>query len=157
MYVCVYIYIYIYIYIHIYIYIYIYIYISNLRCSTGLGAPNIAAVSVLKIPNPEDIGRTEPKLDSAGVCEKQKVLQRKHGREDRLSEHQIRGWIAVSTAGLHGQGSHKRSCCFLHGHQYLGRCAPQLRAIFRPPREGSHPRQGMTDEIGTPDPNWSPR
>ena len=31
--------------------------------------------------------------------------------KDRLSERQIRGWRAVSTAGLHGQGSHKR-CCF---------------------------------------------
>ena len=35
--------------------------------------------------------------------------------EDRLSEHQIRGWRAVSTAGLHDQGSHKRSVVLFTG------------------------------------------
>ena len=34
-------------------------------------------------------------------------------RADRLSEHQIRGWRAVS-AGLQGKGSCKRSVLFVH-------------------------------------------
>ena len=35
--------------------------------------------------------------------------------EDRLSEHQIRGWNAVSAAGLLGQGSCKRNVvCYRH-------------------------------------------
>ena len=32
--------------------------------------------------------------------------------EDRLSEHRIGGWRAVSAAGLHGRGSHKRNVFF---------------------------------------------
>ena len=29
--------------------------------------------------------------------------------EDELAKHQIRGWGAISSTGLHGQGSHKRN------------------------------------------------
>lgn len=32
--------------------------------------------------------------------------------EERLSEHQIKGWRAVFAAGLHDQGSRERIICF---------------------------------------------
>ena len=40
--------------------------------------------------------------------------------EYQLSEHRIRGWRAVSAAGLQGKGWRKRSV-FLHRHRYLSR------------------------------------
>ena len=33
-------------------------------------------------------------------------------RENQLAKHQIRGWRAVSAAGLQGKGCHKRSVYF---------------------------------------------
>ena len=34
--------------------------------------------------------------------------------EDRLSKHQIRGWIAVSADGLQGKGSPEKVCFHRH-------------------------------------------
>ena len=49
---------------------------------------------------------------TAVVCDKRKK-ENSSGEEDVwkhfLSEHQIRGWRAVSAAGLQGNGSHERS------------------------------------------------
>ena len=44
-------------------------------------------------------------IQHSGVCEEDT-------REGQLSEHQIRGWGTVSTAGSRGDGSHERSGLF---------------------------------------------
>ena len=46
------------------------------------------------------------------VSVKKTFLQRITQVGSELSEHQIRGWRAVSAAGFHGQGSHKRNVIF---------------------------------------------
>ena len=44
------------------------------------------------------------------VSVKETLLRRRDGWEDKLAEHQIRGWRVVSAARLHGKGSSK--ICF---------------------------------------------
>ena len=44
-----------------------------------------------------------------GRCEKNTPPEKKTCGKNWLSEHQIKGRIAVSAAGLHGKGSHRRS------------------------------------------------
>ena len=48
---------------------------------------------------------------NAGVCEKHSSGEEDRW-EDEISEHHIRGWIAVSAARLHGQGWHKMYVLF---------------------------------------------
>ena len=53
--------------------------------------------------------------DPFPLCKYMPVPVKKHSSreddlwEDRLSEHQIRGWIEVSAKELPGEGSHERS------------------------------------------------
>ena len=44
----------------------------------------------------------------------------KHIREDKLAEHQIRGWRAASDADLRGKGSRKRSFFYRDTGNILG-------------------------------------
>ena len=66
--------------------------------------------------------------------------------EDELSEGQIRGWRAVSAAGLHGKGLPKRSV-FVHRHRLLLRepaAFPPNSPNLEPSRKQG--RQGLTRE-----------
>ena len=57
--------------------------------------------------------------ESQRIQPSQPVSVKKHSsgeegcREDKLAEHQIRGWEAVSPSGLYGQGSHERIMFFI--------------------------------------------
>ena len=83
-----------------------------------------------------------------GVCEQKHSSGEEHGCENKCSEHQIRGWIAVSAAGLHSKGLRKRSVVFadtgFHYPKYdnvcskpflpqqqnnFGSCCPYSRAL----------------------------
>ena len=70
-----------------------------------------------------------------GVCAKNTLLRRTVLLGRRLSEHQIRGWIAVSAEGLQGEGSPKTSVVF-HRHRCLvaGRALEQPLRSFPPRR-----------------------
>ena len=47
---------------------------------------------------------------TTGVCEKKtRTSGEEYTLEHKLSEHQIRGWIAVSAVGLQGEGLRRRS------------------------------------------------
>ena len=47
-----------------------------------------------------------------GVCEQKHFSGEEDVWEDKLSEHLIRGWRAISAAGLQGKGSYKRNVFF---------------------------------------------
>ena len=55
-------------------------------------------------------GGSAPEPPHTGVCETNIPPKNNYPLEDRHWPHQIRGWSAVSAAGLLGQGSGKRSC-----------------------------------------------
>ena len=63
--------------------------------------------------------RKQATSNDTGVCETNHSFEEKTPWEDRLLEHQIRGWRAVSAAVLQGEGLHKRSVLF-HRHRYHG-------------------------------------
>ena len=52
-----------------------------------------------------------------GACEKKYPSREEDLWEERLSEHRIRGRIAVSAAGLQGKGSNKRNVVVLFYHR----------------------------------------
>ena len=109
----IYIYIYIYIYVYMYkisVYICVYIYIYSLDSRSGFVSRS--PFSSREIIQDFTAQWSWPNLQKQVVLP---VSVKKHfsGEEDpwenQLEKHQIRGWTAVSAAGLQGQGSHKRS------------------------------------------------
>ena len=68
--------------------------------------------------------------------------------EDRLFEHQIRCWIAVSAEGLQGKGSPKRSV-FVQRHRY-----DQFVEVFEPKPGSSDPDHHLIHQLPAAGASW---
>ena len=76
----------------------------------GLGSLCLLLISLVVSGSMVSTAASSPHLVcDSGVCEQKHSFGEDHPLEDRLSEHQIRGWRAVFAGGLHDQGSRKRT------------------------------------------------
>ena len=101
-----------------YIYIYIYIYINlSFRVEPYSevdrpACPIATRHATAQVPEPRAETSTVEKACDAGVCEQKQSSREEHPFEDRLLEHQIRVWIAVSVAVSKSRGLCKRNDSF---------------------------------------------
>ena len=117
-------YIYIYIYTHTqYIYIHefsIYIYTHSITSRLNHGAAS-------------EVSDVEPcTVFVLPVSVKNHSSEEKHYYKDRLPQHQLRDWIAVSAEGLQGKGSPKRSVVFTDTVSCHMTCAVCIHKAYTP-------------------------